>query len=41
MKILILGYSEIAQRKIIPAIQKLPSVKELEVASVSKNIPKL
>ena len=41
MKILILGYSEIAQRKIIPAIQKLPSIKELEVASVSKKIPTL
>jgi dTDP-3,4-didehydro-2,6-dideoxy-alpha-D-glucose 3-reductase len=41
MKILILGYSDIAQRKVIPAIQKLSSVKEFEVASLSRNIPKL
>lgn len=41
MKILILGYSDIAQRKVIPAIQKLSSVKEFEVASLSKKIPKL
>jgi len=41
MKVLLLGYSEIAQRKTIPAIQKLSIINEFEIASVSKKVPKL
>ena len=35
MKILILGYSDLVQRKIIPAIKKFKNIK-FDVASLSK-----
>ncbi len=38
MKVLILGFSDIAQRKVIPALEKLKLVSEVEIASKSKKI---
>ena len=36
MKILILGYSDLVQRKVIPAIKKFKNIK-FDIASLSKN----
>lgn len=36
MKLLILGYSDIAQRRIIPALQRLPDIRQIAVASLSR-----
>ena len=36
MKMLILGYSDLVKRKVIPAIKKLKNIK-FDIASVSKN----
>jgi len=38
MKVLILGFSDIAQRKVIPAIEKIDIISEIEIASKSKKI---
>jgi predicted dehydrogenase len=38
MKVLILGFSSIAQRKVIPALEKLKLVSEIEIASKSKKV---
>ena len=38
MKVLILGFSDIAQRKVIPALEKLKLVSEIEIASKSTKI---
>ena len=39
-KILILGFSDLSQRKIIPVLQNLNYVEEIEIASKSKIISK-
>ena len=43
MKILILGYSSIAKRRIIPALETLPQIKTIEISSESRlsQIPEL
>lgn len=38
MKVLILGFSDIAQRKVIPAFEKIDMVSEIEIASKSKKV---
>lgn len=39
MKLLIIGYSDISQRKILPALCKIDNVTEIEIASQSKFVP--
>ena len=40
MKILILGYSSLVKRKIIPSLQEVEKIKDIEIASLTaKNIP--
>ena len=36
MKILILGYSSIVERKVLPALTKVEKITEIEIASLSK-----
>ena len=40
MNILILGYSDLAQRKLIPTINSLDIFSSYEIASKSKNVEK-
>jgi len=39
MKVLILGFSSIAQRKVIPSLQNIKTVSNIEIASKSKKVP--
>ena len=42
MKILILGYSSLVKRKIIPSLRKIEKIKDIEIASLTvKNIPEI